>query len=73
MWLSVKHSACGLWKHLRNIPALNRTASAAFSVLNKEIQKRWRAEQEQEHENIKCSKINFLGGSSRCGRIFGAG
>ncbi|PYL77388.1 MAG: hypothetical protein DMF26_04385 [Verrucomicrobia bacterium] len=44
-----------------------------ISVFKREIRKRWRAEQDQEHEKIKCSKINFLAGTHRSDRIFGTG
>jgi hypothetical protein len=54
-------------------PGAGSHSDNAISVLNRGIRKRWRAEQEQEHEKIKCGKINFLAGSHRCNRIFGAG
>ena len=68
----VKHSACLCRERVRNIRALNGTASVAFRF-PEEIGTRCRVEQDQEYENIKCSKINFLGRGFRCDRIFGAG
>ena len=41
--------------------APNRRASAAFQ---QKKSGRWRVEQDQKHENLKCGKINVLGGSS---------
>ena len=46
---------------------------SCVSGVNRQIRKRWRVVQDQEHENIKCSKINLLDGSSHWERIFGAG
>jgi hypothetical protein len=68
---SVEYSAC-LWRErLRNIATLNAERHLCLSF-NRKIRTRWRAEQDQEHENIKSSKINFFGGSSRCNRSFRA-
>jgi hypothetical protein len=67
-----RHSACVFWKRPQS-PGIESHSVSCVSVLNMEIRTRWRAEQDQEHENIKCSKINFWGGSFRCDRIFGTG
>jgi hypothetical protein len=54
-------------------PSAESHSVSCVSVLNTKIRKSWRAEQDQEYENIKCSKISLLGGSSHRDRIFGAG
>jgi len=54
-------------------PGAESHSVSCVSVLNREIRTRWRVEKDQEHENIKSSKIIFWGGSSRCYRIFGTG
>jgi len=69
----LKHFACVFWKRLRNILGAESHSVTCVSVLNIEIRTRWRAKQDREHENIKCSKLGFWGGSFHCDGTFGTG